>query len=115
GRGINDVAGSTIRHTEVMTCDYGLATMSDTDVMSCTFQYNTYGIVPYLEGSPSISYCNILSNTWNVYMDQISDLSMWYVWWGADPPDADLIWDYADDFTLGAADACASSTSWVAW
>ena len=115
GRGINDVAGSTIRHTEVMSCDYGLATMSDSDVMSCTFQYNTYGIVPYLEGSPAISYCNILSNTWNVYMDQISDLDMWYVWWGADPPDGNLLFDGVHDFILGLVDVTFYLSSWLAW
>jgi len=115
GRGINDEAGSTIRHTEVMTCEYGLATMSDTDVISCTFQYNTYGVLPYLECQPTIRYCNILGNTWDVWVDQITSLAMPHVWWGGDPPDLDLVWDYADDIVLGATDTSASSSSWIAW
>ena len=115
GRGINDEAGSTIRHTKVMTCTHGLATMSDTAMVSCTLEYNTYGVVPYLECSPSISYSNILSNTWNVWVDQISDLSIWYVWWGSDPPDLDLIWDYCHDFVLGMVDTTFYLASWLSW
>ena len=115
GRGINDEAGSWITHTKVMTCMYGLATMSDTEMISSTLQWNTYGVVPYLECSPSISYCIILSNTWNVWMDQVTGIEIPYVWWGVDPPDLNLVWDYCHDFVLGALDTSHHAPSWVAW
>jgi hypothetical protein len=82
---------------------------------SCTLQHNTYGVVAYREASPAISHGNILSNTWNVYLDQVTGLAMPYCWWGAAPPDAASIWDQGDDFALGAVDTTAYVTSPVAW
>ena len=115
GRGVNDEAGSTLRYCKVMTCAYGLATMSASDVASCTFQYDTYGLLMYLEASPVISYCNILSNTWNAYMDQITSVAIPDCWWGSDPPDDALIWDYGDDFTLGLIDTTGQAAGWIDW
>jgi len=115
GEGVNDAAGSTLRYCNLMSNTCGLASLADVDVSSCTLQYNSYGLLMYSEGRPEITACNILSNTWDVYMNQYTDIEVPGCWWGADPPDGSKIWDYLDDFTLGLVDLAGWATSWIGW
>jgi len=115
GGGVNDAAGSTLRHRRGLTCTYGLATLSASDVASCTLQYNATGLLVYGEAAPLITASNVLSNTLNAWVDQAADVAAPGCWWGQSPPDATWIWDHADDQSLGALDVSDAAAGWVAW
>jgi hypothetical protein len=116
GRGINDGAGMTMRHSSVLTSTYGLATLAASDVMSCTLRYNGTGVLVYGESAPVVRSCNILdSTTWDATLRQRAGLPVSRCWWGADPPDEAGVLDGADELMRGTLDRSNHAGAWVEW
>jgi hypothetical protein len=79
-------------------------------------QYNDVGVLLYGGASPAVQYSNVLSNTvYDVQVHQPQSVAIPDCWWGSDPPDDGRVWDYGDDFTLGALDRTPYASGWVSW
>jgi len=116
GAGVNDAAGSELRYVTVQTCTFGLASMSATDVSSSTFQYCGTGLLMYLGAEPTISACNVLSNTyWAGEIGQSQAITTTACWWGADPPDDGAVLDGLDDLRRGLLYRDDYATGPVGW
>lgn len=116
GNGINDAGGAEIRHCNILSNTWGIATMGATQVQSSTIRYNSIGVLLYYEGEPAIQTCNILDNYWyDAKMQQRRSVSIPDCWWGSHPPDDGQVYDGHDDFTLGLIYRDAYATEWIAW
>lgn len=118
GTGVNDLGGSTFDHCTFDTNGYGLATASSSDMSSSTLNNNTINLLVYAECAPDIDSINLVptSNTmWNAYIDQRLDASVTNSWWGASPPDDELIWDETDMGTYGLLNYYGYTASLIVW